>query len=177
MKIVPLEEVDAGDLPDVNASERDRIHVPPRHARLEVVCMADVPPVSIVWLWENRIAVGKVCVLAGNGGIGKSTLLCDWTARITTGGVWPDGAAAGPVGSVIIVVSEDDLGDTLAPRLMAAGADLSRVHAVRSLVDKNNKRRGFSLQTDLETLEIELRKHGDVRAVIFDPVTSSWQSR
>jgi putative DNA primase/helicase len=161
-----------GDLPDGNASERQDRAVPARDARLEVVSMADVAPVSIEWLWENRIAVGKVCVLAGNGGIGKSTLLCDWAARITMGGVWPDGAAAGPVGSVIIVASEDDLGDTIAPRLMAAGADLSRIHAVRSLVDKTNKRRGFSLRTDLEMLEIELQKHGDVRAVILDPVTS-----
>jgi putative DNA primase/helicase len=172
MKIIPLEKFDGGDLPDVNGSERDRIHVPARHARLEVVCMADVPPISIEWLWQNRIAIGKVSVLAGNGGIGKSTMLCDWTARITTGGAWPDGAAAGPVGSVIIAASEDDLGDTLSPRLMAAGADLSRIHVVRSLVDENNKRRGFNLQVDLEKLEAELRKHNDFRAVIFDPVTS-----
>jgi putative DNA primase/helicase len=173
MKIIPLEKFDGADLPDVNASERrDRAHVPARHARLEVVCMADVPPVSTEWLWQNWIAIGKVSALAGNGGIGKSTILCDWAARITTGDVWPDGAAAGPAGSVIILVSEDDLGDTLAPRLMAAGADLGRIHVVRSLVDENNKRRGFNLQADLEMLEDLIRKLGDVRAVILDPVTS-----
>jgi putative DNA primase/helicase len=111
MKIISLEEIDGGDLPDVNASERrDRAHVPARHARLDVVRMADVTPVPIEWLWEKRIAVGKVFVLAGNGGVGKSTILCDWAARITTGDVWPDGAAAGPAGSVIILASEDDLG-------------------------------------------------------------------
>lgn len=55
---------------------------------------------------------------------------------------------------------------------MAAGADLSRVHVVRSLVDENNKRRAFSLQADLEMLEDLIRKVGDVRAVILDPVTS-----
>jgi putative DNA primase/helicase len=118
--------------------------------------MADVTPVSIEWLWQNRIAIGKVSVLARNGGIGKSTILCDWAARITTGDVWPDGAAACPAGSVIILASEDDLGDTLAPRLMAAGADLARIHVVRSLVDENKKRRGFNLQADLEMLEIEI---------------------
>jgi putative DNA primase/helicase len=113
-----------------------------------------------------------VCVLAGNGGIGKSTILCDWSARITTGGVWPDGAAAGPTGSVIVLASEDDLSDTLAPRLMAAGADLSCVHVVRSLHDENNKRRGFSLQADLEMLEVLIRRLDGVRAVILDPITS-----
>ena len=154
------------------AERSQRAPVPGGQARLDVVCMADVPPVSIEWLWPNRIAIGKVCVLAGHGGIGKSTILCDWAARITTGGGWPDGAAAGPTGSVIILACEDDLGDTLAPRLMAAGADLRCIHVVRSLLDQNNKRRGFNLQGDLEMLEDLIRKLGDVRAVILDPVTS-----
>jgi putative DNA primase/helicase len=79
MKIISLEEIDGGDLPDANTSER-RDPVPARQPRLEVVCMANVPPVSIEWLWPNRIAVGKVSILAGNGGIGKSTILCDWAA-------------------------------------------------------------------------------------------------
>jgi hypothetical protein len=136
------------------AERRQRALVPARHARLDVVRMSDVKPVSIEWLWPNRISIGKVSVLAGNGGIGKSTILCDWTARITTADVWPDGAAAGPAGSVIILATEDDLGDTIAPRLMAASADMKRIHVVRSLLDQNDKRRGFNLQADLEMLEI-----------------------
>jgi putative ribosome biogenesis GTPase RsgA len=101
MKIIPLEIFDDADLPDVNASERrDRAHA--RHARLDVICAADVEPELIQWLWENWIAIGKVATLAGNGGLGKSTLLCDWAARITRGDAWPDGTAAGPVGSVIV---------------------------------------------------------------------------
>jgi putative DNA primase/helicase len=54
---------------------------------LDVVCMADVKPSSINWLWQNWIALGKVSVLAGDGGRGKSTILCDLTARATTGSV------------------------------------------------------------------------------------------
>jgi hypothetical protein len=139
---------------------------------LDVVCMADVKPSSINWLWPNWIALGKVSVLAGDGGKGKSTILCDITARATTGNVWPDGAAACAPASVIILAAEDDVSDTLAPRLLAAGADLARVFVIRSVRDETQRRRGFNLQADLERLEAEIRKHDNVRMVIIDPVSS-----
>ena len=138
---------------------------------LEVVCMADVRPSAIDWLWPNWIALGKVHVLAGEGGRGKSTILCNATAITTTGTRWPDGAVASRPGSVIILTAEDDVEDTLAPRLMAAGADLSRVFVIRSVFDEN-KRRGFSLQADLERLETEIGRHDNVSLVIIDPISS-----
>jgi putative DNA primase/helicase len=139
---------------------------------LDVVCMADVKPSSINWLWPNWIALGKVSVLAGDGGRGKSTILCDITARATTGNAWPDGTAACAPASVIVLAAEDDVGDTLAPRLIAAGADLARVFVIRSVRDETQRRRGFNLQADLERLEVEIRKHDNVRLVIIDPVSS-----
>jgi putative DNA primase/helicase len=138
---------------------------------LEVVCMADVRPSAIEWLWQNWIAVGKVHVLAGEGGRGKSTILCNMTAITTTGAKWPDGARGCHAGSVIILAAEDDVEDTLAPRLMATGADLSRVFVIRSVFDEN-RRRGFSLQADLERLEAEIQKRDNVKLVIIDPVSS-----
>lgn len=138
---------------------------------LDVVCMADVKPSAIDWLWQDWIAIGKVHVLAGEGGRGKSTILCNITAISTTGTKWPDGAQASQVGSVIILAAEDDVEDTLAPRLMAAGADLSRVFVIRSVFDEN-RRRGFSLQADLERLEAEILKRDNVKLVIIDPVSS-----
>jgi putative DNA primase/helicase len=159
MKIVPL-EMFGSDAP-----------VPLHKSRLEVVCMADVKPSAIDWLWQDWIAIGKVHVLAGEGGRGKSTILCNTTAITTTGAKWPDGAQASQVGSVIILAAEDDVEDTLAPRLMAAGADLSRVFVIRSVFD-DNRRRGFSLQADLERLEAEILKHDNVKLVIIDPVSS-----
>ena len=139
--------------------------------KLEVVCMADVKPAAISWLWPNWIALGKVHVLAGEGGRGKSTILCNTTAITTTGTKWPDGALASPAGGVIILAAEDDVEDTLAPRLMAAGADLSRVFVIRSVFDEN-RRRGFSLQADLERLEAEILKRDNVKLVIIDPISS-----
>ena len=144
----------------------------PAKPGLDVVCMADVNPTAIEYLWPNWIALGKVHVLAGEGGRGKTTLLHDWTARTTTGDRWPDGAEGSSPGSVLILASEDDVGDTIAPRLIAAGADRTRVFVIRSVRDVDQRRRGFNLQADLEKLGAEIDKRRDVKLVIFDPVTS-----
>jgi hypothetical protein len=145
---------------------------PPAKPGLDVVCMADVSPTAIEYLWPNWIAFGKVHVLAGEGGRGKTTLLHDWTARTTKGARWPDGAEGSSPGSVLILASEDDVGDTIAPRLIAAGADMSRVFVIRSVLDADKRRRGFNLQADLEMLGAEIDQRRDVKLVNFDPVTS-----
>jgi putative DNA primase/helicase len=141
-------------------------------AGLDVVCMSDVRPTSIEYLWQNWLARGKVHVLAGEGGKGKTTLLIDWTARTTTGDRWPDGAESRKPGGVLILTSEDDVEDTIAPRLIAAGADMSRVFVIRSVRDEQNRRRGFSLQADLERLEAEIKARDNIVLVIFDPISS-----
>jgi putative DNA primase/helicase len=139
---------------------------------LEILCLADVTPKAIEWLWPNWIAIGKVSVLAGNGGQGKSTILCDLAARTTNGENWPDGAPGGSSGGVLILAAEDDVEDTQVPRLIAAGADLRMIHTVRSVRNGNLSRRTFSLQADLEQLEQKIEVLGDIRLVIIDPISS-----
>ena len=124
------------------------------------------------WRPSNWVAIGKVSVLAGEGGRGKSTILCDLAARTTASNRWPDGAAASPAGGVIILAAEDDVGDTLAPRLLAAGAEMARVFVIRSVRDEKQRRRGFNLQADLERLEVEITKRDNIRLIIIDPVSS-----
>jgi hypothetical protein len=138
---------------------------------LQVTCLADVKPKSIDWLWKFWIALGKVSVLAGDGGNGKSTILCDAAARTSRRDGWPDGAEPGPGGKVLILAAEDDVDDTLAPRLIAAGADMRKVFTVRS-VRVGDDRRSFCLQEDLRRLEDEIARRGDVRLVIIDPISS-----
>ena len=58
---------------------------------LEVVRLSSVIAKPIEWLWPKRIALGTVSIVAGDGGLGKSTILCGIAARITTGADWPDG--------------------------------------------------------------------------------------
>ncbi len=142
-------------------------------AGLDVTCMADVRAKPIEWLWPGRVALGKVTVLAGNGGLGKSTILCDWAARTSTGANWPDGKPNDAIGSTIILAAEDAADDTLKPRLAAANADMSKVFLIAAVREKENGlRRSFNLQADLKRLESEIEKISDVRLIIIDPVSS-----
>ena len=121
---------------------------------------------------ENWVAVGKVSILAGEGGIGKSQSSAIWRPaprRATLGRITRQGTAPG---SVIILAAEDDVEDTLAPRLLAAGADMSRVFNIRSVHNDDLSRRSFNLQSDLERLEAEIKSRDKVRLVIIDPVSS-----
>ena len=52
---------------------------------------ADLPPKDVEWLWQDRIALGELTLIAGAGGIGKGYMLADLTARVTRGALMPDG--------------------------------------------------------------------------------------
>lgn len=89
--------------------------------------LADVGPEPVRWLWPERIPLGKLTVIEGDPAVGKSTLVYDLAARYSSGRAWPDGRQGGGGGRVLLLSAEDDAADTIVPRLMAAGADLSRV--------------------------------------------------
>jgi hypothetical protein len=95
---------------------------------------ADFIPTVVRWTWKDRIPAGKVTVIDGRPGVGKSCMTLDIAARVTRGREMPDGfdPAMGPR-NVIIVTAEDDWADTVVPRLMAAGADLARVSRLDDL--------------------------------------------
>src|SRR5262245_45157690 len=86
-----------------------------------------ITPRPISWLWPGRLALGKLSLLEGDPGQGKSSLTVDLCARLTTGAAWPDGAPLPAPASVVLLNAEDDPEDILVPRLIAAGADCSRV--------------------------------------------------
>ena len=94
------------------------------------------------------------------------------TAFVTTGWLWPCDEGCAPFGNVIILVAEDGAADTIVPRLMAAGADLSRVHIVTAVRDNNKVHRAFNLQSDLDLLAAKIHEIGDVRLVLIDPISS-----
>lgn len=131
----------------------------------------------INWLWPGRIARGKVNLLAGNPGLGKSQVTISIAAVVSTGGVWPVDCTPCTQGSVVLLSAEDDPADTLRPRLEAAGADLSRVHYIRAVVagytaKGKETHRGFSLQQDVDALAQTIAEIGDVAAVVIDPVSA-----
>ena len=94
-------------------------------ATVEFQTAASVTPQAIEWLWPGWLARGRLHLLAGQPGAGKTTLALDFAAIISSGGVWPDAARANQ-GCVVIWSGEDDPADTLVPRLIAEGADLRR---------------------------------------------------
>jgi hypothetical protein len=135
-------------------------------------CAAQIAPEKIEWIWYGRLARGKHACAAGEPGGGKSTLAVDICARLTTGGEWPCGEGRAPIGNIIILSAEDGAADTIIPRLLAAGADLNRVHVVSAVRNADGSRRTLNLQGDLELLEGKIAEIGDVCLIVVDPVSS-----
>ena len=92
-------------------------------------------------------------------------------ANITTGGLWPDGTRAA-IGDVLIWSGEDDVADSLIPRLIACGADLKRVHFVSGTTDATGKR-AFNPAKDMAALAAAIEKLDNLRLLIVDPVVSA----
>ena len=132
---------------------------------------SDIKIVPVSWLWPGRIALGKLSLIAGEPGLGKSQVSLAMAAAVTTGGSWPCREGGAPKGNVIILAAEDGAADTLVPRLKAADADLERVSIV-SAVSEDAGRRAFNLAADLDLLEQKIRAAGDVQMVVIDPISS-----
>lgn len=88
---------------------------------------SDVAAVPVNWLWYPYIAVGKITLLQGDPGDGKSTMMMNLIAELSRGGVTPDGKALGRPRRVIYQCSEDGVGDTIKPRLEEAGAECCNI--------------------------------------------------
>ncbi len=139
---------------------------------LDLVPLSSIEPEEVQWLWEGRIPLGKLTVLMGDPGLGKSLLTTTIASTISTGGVFKDGQ---PVTSstVIILTAEDGLADTVRPRLDAARADVSRIFALRSVKEKADDLIGrlFQLANDIILLEQAILYTG-AKLVIMDPLSA-----
>ena len=140
-----------------------------------IVRMADVLPEAVRWLWPGRIALGKLTIVAGDPGLGKSFLTCDLAARVSRGLAWPDEPSGNaPRGGVVMLNCEDGLADTIRPRLDAHGADVEKIVALPAVRDPRdaNRERPFDLSRDLSALESAIEQVGECRLVVVDPVTA-----
>ena len=181
----PAGGTDFNDLAKLDGAERVRRCIesattPQREARDDTSRaisrrMSEILAQPIKWLWPGRIARGKVTVLAGHPGLGKSQVTASLAAIVTTAGRWPDGSRC-ELGSVLMVSGEDDAADTIRPRLEAAGADLARVHILDAIEEQTESgevvRRPFNLKSDLGRLETLLTELCDVRLLSVDPITA-----
>jgi len=149
-------------------------------AELVIKPLSEIPVEKLEPLWPGKLWLGKVTIVAGLMGLGKSTLLFDIAARVTTGAEWPDHSGKAPVGDVVILSTEDDAADTIRPRMEMMGADISRVHILEGVKEidaktKRNGRRLFSLRQHLDLLDQKLAELKDVKLVIIDPITGVFQ--
>lgn len=139
--------------------------------------LSEVQAKPIRWLWPGRIARGKVSMIAGHPGLGKSQLTAALAAVVTTGGSWPVDRTPCERGRVILLNAEDDAADTIRPRLEAAGADLTRCDILDFVVDgfdADGERalRGFNLKADLKALGKLFADQPDVAMIVIDPITA-----
>lgn len=132
---------------------------------------ADLKPEPISWLWHDWLARGKLHILAGAPGQGKTTIALALAATMTSGGCWPDGTRCA-VGNVLIWSGEDDPADTLLPRLVAAGADTKRIFFVTgSRID--GEMLSFDPARDMIALTEHCERIGNVRLILVDPIVSA----
>ena len=99
---------------------------PPKKDSVKIIRMSDVELTPVEWLWKPYLPFGKLSVLQGNPGEGKTYFAMHLAAACTNGKLLPNMERMEPF-NVIYQTAEDGLGDTVKPRLIEAGADLDRV--------------------------------------------------
>ncbi|TCA40292.1 hypothetical protein E0H72_21055 [Rhizobium leguminosarum bv. viciae] len=169
------EDTEFGDVWARNFRWGKRRGDPPRLSEATTAPMirllADVPMEPIEWLWPGRFAIGKISMLAGHPGLGKSQLTMYMAAQVSRGRPWPFGEGQAPVGRVLILSAEDDVADTLRPRFEAAGGDAAMVEVLDGVMTDKGER-GLNLAEDIRLLDRVLSCRDDYRLVIIDPISA-----
>jgi uncharacterized protein YggU (UPF0235/DUF167 family) len=155
-------------------SPKSKLQAPKRIiSSLEVSTMADLEEQDIDWLWQGRFAVGKLSIVSGVPGLGKSYATISMAARISQGQPFPDTPdIVNPVGDVLLIGAEDGWEDTVKPRLRLADADQSRVHVTTTVTRRGKENQWLNLESDLPLLDEWLTNYPDARLVTLDPVNA-----
>ena len=136
-------------------------------------CARDVKLRQLSPLWPGVLFRRKVALVAGEPGLGKSLFSCDIAARISRAKNWPGGESPviGPA-AVIMLSGEDDAEDTIIPRLIAAGGDLSKIHIISDVVEsREGELCALSIDAHMKSIHSEMLKHKAVLLVI-DPISA-----
>lgn len=155
----------------------------PLHSEPVPLRLNDCVSSPLRWLWPGRVPVGKLTLMIGDPGLGKSLVSLNFAAHVSRGTPPPrledEAVPAEPAspGSVVLLSTEDGVSDTIVPRLAAADADLRRIALLQltaptDVGDSMIQHRGFSLETDLAALEHAIRSLEDCRLVIIDPISA-----
>jgi putative DNA primase/helicase len=131
--------------------------------------LSDVTSAEVDYVWPGRIPRGKLTIIVGEPGVGKSFLTLDIAARVSSGRKWPDASVADR-GRVIHLSAEDGLADTIKPRIDAMKGNSRGVFSLRGIATATGDQ-FFSLSRHLRSLREAIRlKHAAV--VIIDPLSA-----
>lgn len=150
--------------------QQTELHHKKSNDEVILISAQDLQPQSISWLWKGWIAEGKLHLLAGQPGQGKTTIAIAFCATVSAGSAWPDDSSCA-VGNVLIWSGEDDATDTLLPRLIAAGAERSRCHFITG-VRRSGEVQSFDPARDMLDLEKQIDRIGNVKLLVLDPIVS-----
>ena len=126
-----------------------------------LINMADVVPVEVQWLWYPYIPFGKITLLLGDPGCGKTTFILALAASLTIGEGFPGGPHEGPPANVIYQTAEDGLADTIKPRLLSFGANCALI----DVIEDNTQ----PLALDDERIEKAIRTT-NAKLFVLDPL-------
>ncbi|MBS0187880.1 MAG: AAA family ATPase [Planctomycetes bacterium] len=137
-----------------------------------LINMADLKAEPIRWLWPGRIPAGMLSIVAGDPGLGKSTLTSAIAAIVSTGGTWPDGGSC-EAGGVLWLSAEDDPARVIVPRLDAHGADRTRIMLMEGIRRTTGASVAHpSLADDLPMIADAMERTPGCRLVIIDPISA-----
>ena len=152
---------------------------PLKGPQLELKSLADIQPVTQKWLFDKVIPQGKLTVLMGESGVGKSLAILEMAAKVTRGLTGPHDDQPQEPGSVIVFAPDDGVAENIRPRLEASGADLSKVFVIPGLSEQDEETGkklswSFQLDRDMSLLETKLKAlqaaDANIRMVVIDPI-------
>ncbi len=161
-KLISLEELE----------RRQKSAAASAQVEVEIVRGDSVQIEPIDWLFPGWLAAGKLHLLAGQAGTGKTSIALAFAAIISTGRPFPDGTAA-TAGGTLIWSGEDDLADSILPRFLANGGNPSQLYFIKGTLDEKGRKRPFDPATDMPALISKAQTIANLRLVILDPVVSA----
>jgi putative DNA primase/helicase len=145
-----------------------------------VVCLETVKSEKVEWLWYTYVPLGKITILDGDPGNGKSLFTTDLASRVTSDQLMPDGSK-GITGGVVLLAMEDSLADTIVPRIEVAGGDKKKIVSLQGVPDASGDLR-FPTVEDVEHIARACKKV-NAKLVIIDPLmgylgtANSWKDQ
>jgi KaiC/GvpD/RAD55 family RecA-like ATPase len=158
----------------MSSRRRSKLNPVQIDADVPLIRLSDRHARNLTWLWHQRIPLGKSSLLVGDPDSGKSFLALDLAARVSCGlGVPPEPGLPKPASSLLLC-ADDDIDDTIVPRLEAADADLSRIALLPRVgnLSVGEPAPLISLAKEATRIRAALKKLPGCRLVIIDPITA-----